>query len=29
MTQFDDRRDSFENKFAHDEALRFQGGGSA
>ncbi len=24
MTQFDDRRDSFENKFAHDEALRFR-----
>ena len=24
MAQFDDRRDAFENRFAHDEALRFK-----
>jgi hypothetical protein len=24
MAQFDDRRDAFENKFAHDETLRFK-----
>ena len=24
MAQFDDRRDAFENKFAHDEDLRFK-----
>ena len=24
MTSFDDRKDSFEKKFAHDEALRFK-----
>ncbi len=24
MTGFDDRREAFENKFAHDEALRFK-----
>lgn len=24
MAQFDDRRDAFENKFAHDEELRFK-----
>ncbi|MGD9800854.1 MAG: DUF1476 domain-containing protein, partial [Parvularculaceae bacterium] len=24
MTTFDDRKDSFEKKFAHDEALRFK-----
>ncbi len=26
MTTFDKRRDSFESKFAHDEALRFKAG---
>jgi hypothetical protein len=26
MTNFDERKDSFEKKFAHDEALRFKAG---